>query len=80
MQNRLCEIRTQRGMTQEELALAVHVKGATISRWENNINHIPLAKLPTLARVLQVQAWDIVPQLQTWQPLSQEVTQEVAHG
>ena len=55
MGKKLRELRDARGLTQREVANAVGVTEATVSRWESgHINNMRRDKIESLAKVLQV--------------------------
>ena len=55
MGKKLRELRDNRGLTQREVANAVGVTEATVSRWESgHINNMRRDKIEKLAKVLQV--------------------------
>ncbi len=49
---KLKEMRNERGMTQRELAEALHVSFQTVSKWESGINEPDFATLKELAKIL----------------------------
>ena len=56
----LRNLRTRRGLTQEQLARQLHVSGAAVSKWENGKCLPDLAKLEALAEVLQVSVSELM--------------------
>ena len=56
----LRDLRARRGLTQEQVAEALHVSGAAVSKWENGKCLPDLAKLETLAEVLDVSLLDLM--------------------
>ena len=56
----LRELRTRRGLTQEQVAEALRVSGAAVSKWENGKCLPDLTKLETLAEVLGVGILDLM--------------------
>ena len=56
----LRDLRARRGLTQEQVAEALHVSGAAVSKWENGKCLPDLAKLETLAEVLDVSILDLM--------------------
>ena len=56
----LRDLRARRGLTQEQVAEALHVSGAAVSKWENGKCLPDLAKLETLAEVLGVGILDLM--------------------
>ena len=56
----LRDLRTRRGLTQEQVAEALHVSGAAVSKWENGKCLPDLTKLETLAEVLGVGILDLM--------------------
>lgn len=59
----LKELRTQKGLTQEQLAEIVHVSNRTVSRWENGYNLpdldvlIELADYYTIMKLICERCW-----------------------
>lgn len=53
-------LRIRRGLTQERVAEALHVSGAAVSKWETGKCLPDLAKLETLAEVLDVSLLDLM--------------------
>lgn len=47
------------GLTQIELAIALHVKQASVSRWENGESMPSADKLPEIAKVLHCRIEDL---------------------
>lgn len=58
--NKLREIRLSRKLTQQEIAKALNVKVATVSRWENGKFYPKVDKLIKLARFLDCKLEDLV--------------------
>ena len=56
----LRDLRTRRGLTQEQVAEALHVSGAAVSKWENGKCLPDLTKLETLAEILHVGMLDLM--------------------
>ena len=56
----LRELRTRRGLTQEQVAEALRVSGAAVSKWETGKCLPDLTKLETLAEVLGVGILDLM--------------------
>ena len=56
----LRELRTRRGLTQEQVAEALRVSGAAVSKWENGKCLPDLTKLEALAEVLGVGILDLM--------------------
>lgn len=56
----LRDLRTRRGLTQEQVAEALHVSGAAVSKWENGKCLPDLTKLEALAEVLGVGILDLM--------------------
>ena len=56
----LRDLRTRRGLTQEQVAEALRVSGAAVSKWENGKCLPDLTKLETLAEVLGVGILDLM--------------------
>ena len=56
----LRDLRTRRGLTQEQVAEALHVSGAAVSKWENGKCLPDLTKLETLAKILDVSILDLM--------------------
>lgn len=54
MGNRLCTLRKQRNLTQDQLAEAMGVSAQAVSKWENDISCPDIAMLPNLADYFQV--------------------------
>lgn len=54
IENRLKEIRTEKGMTQFELAMALKVMPATISRWELGRHKLPIEKAKEIAVLFNI--------------------------
>lgn len=60
--NRLAEYRRKAGLVQEDLAQAMGVRSATISRWERGISFPNLRQLHKLARLLEATVDDLFPE------------------
>ncbi len=58
--NRIKELRLEQGLSQEELAMKLHVTRQTISNWENNKNYPDLATLVEIADMFHVSFDEIV--------------------
>lgn len=56
----LRDLRTRRGLTQEQVAEALHVSGAAVSKWENGKCLPDLAKFENLAELLDVGVLDLM--------------------
>ena len=56
----LRDLRTRRGLTQEQVAGALRVSGAAVSKWENGKCLPDLAKFEDLARILNVGVSDLM--------------------
>ena len=56
----LRDLRIRRGLTQEQVAETLHVSGAAVSKWETGKCLPDLAKLETLAEVLDVSLLDLM--------------------
>lgn len=56
---RIRALRTQRDMTQEQLAVAVDITVVTVSRMENGIQAPPFTRLPAIAKALGVEVWEM---------------------
>ena len=54
MGTRLCTLRKQRNLTQDQLAEAMGVSAQAVSKWENDISCPDIAMLPNLADYFQV--------------------------
>lgn len=50
----IAKLRTQRGMTQQQLADAIQIDRAEISRYENGLRAMGIALIPPLAQALGV--------------------------
>ena len=56
VENRIRELRQERGMNQEELALKINVSQQTVSRIENGETSLPADTLVHIAKVFRVSA------------------------
>lgn len=54
LQDRLIELRTERGITQKELAIEIGVSASAIGFWENGINEPKATYLSQIARFFDV--------------------------
>lgn len=54
MGNRLCTLRKQRNLTQDQLAEAMGVSAQAVSKWENDLSCPDITMLPNLADYFQV--------------------------
>lgn len=52
--NRITELRKQREMSQEELAVEMHVSRQSISKWENGLSNPDTENLIRLAEIFEV--------------------------
>lgn len=50
----IAALRKERGMTQAELAAAMHITDKAVSKWERDLSCPDIASLPKLAETLQV--------------------------
>lgn len=60
MENRLKEIRKARGLTQQDLADALHEKLPTYRTWERGITNFNIAQLVECARILDCSTDEIL--------------------
>lgn len=57
--SRLRELRTAKGLSQEQLAEAVGVSPKTTSYWENGHNAVTFNKIPLIAKALEVPVYQL---------------------
>lgn len=61
MENRIKEIRKLRQMTQQELASRVGVSQVQIGRLEKSTRTLDVDMLADIAKVLEVEVWELLP-------------------
>lgn len=70
--NRVCELRKMRGLTQTELATLVGTSQSHIANIEKGLRDIDINLLIRLARALRVKAYEILPEEEQPEILSEE--------
>lgn len=79
MGRKIRELREKRGLTQREVANAVGVTEATVSRWESgHINNMRRDKIQSLAKILQVSPLVIMGMKEQDPPAAPPSAQEAA--
>lgn len=57
---KIAQLRKQKGLTQRELAVALHVTDKAVSKWERGLNYPDIALLEPLAEVLEVTVTELL--------------------
>ena len=71
-------LRKQKGFTQEELAIRLHVVRQTVSKWEKGLSVPDAEMLQRLADILEVDVKQLLGARSDWEQNSNEVVEQLA--